>query len=867
MNESKVQAHGGNIDALSKELDCGREEILDFSANLNPLGFPEWLRPLVNSQISNLAYYPDIRYEAVKKSLETRWGIPASELVLGNGASELLYFLPRIIRYDLAILPVPSYGDYERVLQKNSIPYEYFELRKEINFDLEYDRLERILKRDSDKKKLIILGHPNNPTGRVLNHIEIENLAKRYKNTFWIMDESFLDFCPNPASLRKNRPDNMAIVWSLTKILSIPGLRAGVCIADSDICEKLSDLLPPWSVNRLAAAVIEKATEDPEFFELSRKSIQLWKKPFFEQLNSIPQLTAFPSETNFILVELSSTEITVSGLKKELLEKYKLSIRDCENIPGLGTGFFRIAVRNAEDNRSLISALREIFKIPSGSITLSRKKPALMMQGTASNVGKSLLTAAFCRIFRQDGIRVAPFKSQNMALNSFVTADGFEIGRAQALQAQAAGIPADVRMNPILLKPSSEKDSQVILNGKPIEAMDFRDYTKFKPKAFEQVMKSYDSLSEEYEVIVLEGAGSVSEVNLKANDIVNMRMAQYAEAKVLLVGNIDHGGIFGALVGSLETMAEWERKLVSGFLINRFRGIPELLNPGIQYLKTYTNKSVLGVIPHFEGLGLPEEDSLEFKSGKLSDESPLRNRIDIAMIDTPRISNHTDVDALRLEEDVRLRIVRSAAELGNPDVLILPGSKNVASDMHYLRTSGFSEKILKMARDDAAEIVGICGGYQILGAKIYDPHKIESATGTTLCLSLLPIETTLEKEKILKQVAARHLPSDKVVYGYEIHHGHTELKDSIPTVVVSKDGVPLGHSNQNGRIWGTYIHGIFDADEFRRSFLDKIRVRKGMNALGGVTAKYELESSLERLAIGVRNSVNMNEIYGLIGLK
>ncbi|EQA45608.1 cobyric acid synthase CobQ [Leptospira broomii serovar Hurstbridge str. 5399] len=862
-----MQAHGGNIDALSKELNCSREEILDFSANLNPLGFPDWLRPLVNSQISNLAYYPDIRYEAVKTALETRWGIPASELVFGNGASELLYFLPRIIQFDLAILPVPSYGDYERVLQKNSIRCQYFELRKEVNFDLEYDRLETILKQNSDKKKLIILGHPNNPTGRILNRIEIENLAKSYKNTFWIIDESFLDFCSNAISFRKDRPDNMAIVRSLTKILSIPGLRAGICIADPDICERLSDLLPPWSLNRLAAAVIEKAADDPKFFELSRKSLERWKKPFFEQLNSIPQLTAFPSETNFILVKLSATEISVSDLKKELLEKHKISIRDCEKTPGLGSGFFRIAVRNAEDNRTLISALRGIFNIPSSSNVHSRKKPALMIQGTASNVGKSLLTAAFCRIFRQDGIGVAPFKSQNMALNSFVTVDGFEIGRAQALQAQAAGVPADVRMNPILLKPSSEKDSQVILNGKPIEAMDFRDYTKFKPKAFEQVMKSYDSLSEEYEVIVLEGAGSVSEVNLKANDIVNMRMAQYAEAKVLLVGNIDHGGIFGALVGSLETMAEWERKLVSGFLINRFRGIPELLDPGIQYLKTYTNKSVFGIIPHFEGLGLPEEDSLEFKSGKLSDESPLKNRIDIAMIDTPRISNHTDVDALRLEEDVRLRIVKSAGELGSPDVLILPGSKNVASDMHYLRTSGFSEKILKMAQDDATEIVGICGGYQILGAKIHDPYKIESTSGTTIGLNLLPIETTLEKEKVLKQVGAKHLPSDKVVYGYEIHHGNTELKDSIPIVVVSREGIHLGHSNRNGRIWGTYIHGIFDADEFRRSFLDKIRVRKGMNALGGVTIKYELESSLERLATGVRNSVNMNEIYRLIGLR
>ncbi|EPG73664.1 cobyric acid synthase CobQ [Leptospira fainei serovar Hurstbridge str. BUT 6] len=867
MEESNSRTHGGNIDSLAKRLACSREEILDFSANLNPLGFPDWLRPLINSQISNLAYYPDIGYESVKNAVETGWGIPANELVLGNGASELLTFLPKIMEFEYAILPVPSYSDYERVLQKNSIRFEYLESQKEANFDLDYDRLEALIKSDSEKNKLIILGHPNNPTGRLLNNTKIENLARRYPDTFWIIDESFLDFCTGAESFRKNRPRNMAILWSLTKILSIPGLRAGMCIADSNICERLTDLLPPWSLNRLAASVIEKAAEDPKFFEQSRNLLDRLKKPFFEQLNSISQLTVFPSETNFFLIKLSSPEVSVTDLKEKLLEKYKISIRDCEKIPGLGSGFFRLAIRNEDDNRFLIQALLEILKLPSVFTACLRKKPALMIQGTASNVGKSLITAAFCRILRQDGIRVAPFKSQNMALNSFVTVDGLEIGRAQALQAQAAGVPADVRMNPVLLKPSSEKDSQVILNGKPLAAMDFRDYTNFKPKAFEQVMRSYDSLSDEFEVIVLEGAGSVSEVNLKGNDIVNMRMAQYAQAKVLLVGNIDHGGVFGALVGSLETMAEWERKLVSGFIINRFRGIPELLNPGIQYLKTYTNKPVFGIIPHFEGLGLPEEDSLEFKSGNLSDESPLRNRIDIALIDTPRISNHTDADALRLEEDVRLRIVKSAQELGSPDVLILPGSKNVASDMHYLRTSGFSEKILKMSRDGVTEIVGICGGYQILGTKIHDPYKIESASVTTNGLSLLPIETTLEKEKILKQVSGKHLPSEKEVYGYEIHHGNTEVKDSIPTVIVSHDGIHLGHSNQNGRVWGTYVHGIFDADEFRRSFLDKIRLRKGMQVLGGITVKYELESSLERLAMGVRNSVNINEIYRLLGLK
>ncbi|EMG21463.1 cobyric acid synthase CobQ, partial [Leptospira interrogans serovar Copenhageni str. LT2050] len=549
-----------------------------------------------------------------------------------------------------------------------------------------------------------------------------------------------------------------------------------------------------------------------------------------------------------------------------LLIKYKIAVRNCENFSGLSKNFIRIAVRTPEENKKIIDAFSNIFYGTRQRLKSRKKTPSIMFQGTASNVGKSILTAALCRILSQDGIKVAPFKSQNMALNSFVTLNGEEIGRAQALQAQAAKILPDIRMNPILLKPSNEKDSQVIINGKPLNSMNFKDYDQYKPIAFEEVKKSYDSLASEYNVIIIEGAGSASEVNLKKNDIVNMKMAEYAKADVLLVGNIDHGGLFGSLLGTMETLTEWERKLVFGFIINRFRGAKELLKTGVNYIEEYTNKPILGIVPYIKNLKLPEEDSLEFKSGALDDTSKLEERLDVVLIDIPRISNHTDIDALRAEPDVRVRIVRTVEDLGEPDVLILPGSKNVISDLNHLYDVGLVNKIFALSRNQKTDIVGICGGYQMLGKNIFDPYRIESDQGSIQGISLLQIETILEKNKSLKRVFATHIPTKTEVEGYEIHHGKTKSIGNTRVILLNEKAEELGHSDPTGRIWGTYIHGIFDKDEFRRKYLDQIRIRKGKSPLVKVQVSYNLEKSLDRLARYVRQSLNINLIYRKLGL-
>ena len=498
--------------------------------------------------------------------------------------------------------------------------------------------------------------------------------------------------------------------------------------------------------------------------------------------------------------------------------------------------------------------------------TSKKSKPALMFQGTASSVGKSLMTAAFCRILKEDGFRVAPFKAQNMSNNSWVTFDGKEMARSQVVQAQAAKIEPDSRMNPILLKPLSDKKSQIVLHGEPVGNYDFCSYGAKHDQYFEEVCRSYNSLSSEFDVMVLEGAGSSAEVNLKSKDLVNMKMARHADASVIIVGDIDRGGVFASFVGMMSIFDNWEKKLVKGFLVNRFRGDESLLVDALDYIDDTLGVPILGVVPMLKDLILPEEDGVQFSENTLDDKIPLGDRIDIALIGLGRVSNYNDVDPLRFESDVRLRIVRSVEDLRNPDVVIIPGSRNVFEDLYELKNSGLDLKIRELALSGKAEIVGLCGGLQMLGNKIYDPNKIESSGETMVGLELLNLSSELQREKCLTRETALHHDSSFEVHGYRIHHGQTIENNSKPAIT-SKDGQIIGYQDSPLPIWGTYLHGIFDDDTFRRWFIDKHRVRKGLSALEEPTFAYSLEADFDRLADQVRSSINMNHIYELLNLK
>lgn len=508
--------------------------------------------------------------------------------------------------------------------------------------------------------------------------------------------------------------------------------------------------------------------------------------------------------------------------------------------------------------------------------------PSLMLQGTSSNAGKSVLTAALCRIFLQDGVSVAPFKAQNMALNSFVTPNGEEIGRAQAVQAAACRLEPDVRMNPVLLKPSSDTGSQVIVLGKPVGNMRVREYVTYKSTAFAHVQTAYDSLAAEHDVMVLEGAGSPAEINLKAHDIVNMRMAQYANAKVLLVGDIDRGGVFASLVGTMELLDAWEKDLVAGFVLNRFRGDVTLLDPALEFTTNKTEKPFFGVVPYLMQLGLPEEDSVTFKES-IGRQLPLRDdALDIVLVDLPHIANFTDVDAFGIEPDVSLRVVNSIAQLGKPDCIIIPGSKNTLGDLQWLYESGFAKGIKEFA-DAGGVVTGICGGFQMLGETVSDPSSIEyvsqvpskdvQSSATRQGLGLLSLRTVMGEDKVLTRVTGRHVPTGQAVTGYEIHHGVTELigfSSEMQQAIMREDGSVIGYGRAASRafhaIWGTYLHGVFDDDAFRRAFINDLRTRKGLRPLDGIQVSFSIDPALDRLADAVRDTLDMDKVYQVLGL-
>ncbi len=496
----------------------------------------------------------------------------------------------------------------------------------------------------------------------------------------------------------------------------------------------------------------------------------------------------------------------------------------------------------------------------------------LMILGSGSDVGKSIMAAGLCRIFRQEGIRVAPFKAQNMALNSFITPEGGEMGRAQVVQAQAAGLAPHVDMNPILLKPSSEVGSQVIVHGQVYGNYSAQDYYRHKPRLVKKVMESYRRLSAAYELIVLEGAGSAVELNLKKNDLVNFHMAKKAGAAVLLVADIDRGGVFAATIGSFHLLTPGERVLLAGFIINKFRGDPELFKEGEKIIERRTGRPVLGVLPYAPDLVIPEEDSVALGrkacGGSWSDPGCLR----LGVVRLPHISNYTDFDPLEQEPGVSLRYLDHRQGLDGVDLLILPGTKNTISDLLYLKETGLFQQIQDYGRG-GGHLVGICGGYQILGLEIQDPLGVEGPPRTEPGLGLLPVVTIMAGAKTTTQVQAR-LAGGKglCIEAYEIHMGETRSQGEgrAALEIISRNGEPVsvadGWVSPDRRVWGTYLHGLFDNDELRRSFLAEIKRDRSQagEAAAGLSFRDFQEAQLDRLAELMRRHLDLGRIRALI---
>lgn len=497
---------------------------------------------------------------------------------------------------------------------------------------------------------------------------------------------------------------------------------------------------------------------------------------------------------------------------------------------------------------------------------------AVMIQGTMSGAGKSLLAAGLCRVFAQDGFRVMPFKSQNMALNSFVTEEGLEMGRAQVMQALAAGVKPTVAMNPILLKPTDVMGSQVIVNGEILGNMSAAEYFGYKRKLIPQILKAYEKLQEQADIIVIEGAGSPAEINLKENDIVNMGLAELLDVPVLLAGDIDRGGVFAQLYGTVMLLEPWERQRIFGLIINKFRGDRGILEPGIAMIEEKVNIPVVGVVP-YEPLDLEEEDSMSQRLSSFKE----TGAVDIAVVRLPRISNYTDFLVLETIREVSVRYVTRPEELKNADMVILPGTKNTISDMEWLREQGFEKVILQMAGEGTV-IFGICGGFQMLGETIKDPLCAEGG-GEIQGLGLLPMDTVFGKEKVRSQVQGEILSiggtlkkmSCAAVAGYEIHMGHTALHTGVTPFALVKDmasGEEKIDGACRGNVYGTYLHGIFDEGETAKELIHALGEEKGIELpkLKNFDFKKYKEGQYDKLADMIRQNCSVEKIYGRMGI-
>jgi adenosylcobyric acid synthase len=502
-------------------------------------------------------------------------------------------------------------------------------------------------------------------------------------------------------------------------------------------------------------------------------------------------------------------------------------------------------------------------------------KGLLMVQGTASSVGKSLLCAAFCRILSQDGHRAVPFKSQNMALNSYVTREGLEMGRAQVMQAEAAGLDPRVEMNPVLLKPTSDQGSQVIVMGKVVDNMKAAEYLQWKEKLLPVIDEAYATLARDHDVVVIEGAGSPAEINLKDKDLVNMGLAGRLKAPVLLAGDIDRGGVFASLYGTVALLEPDEKKLLKGVIINKFRGDRAVLEPGLRQLEELIALPVIGVIPYMT-LNLDDEDSVtERFRGRRVNEAGLK----VQVVLLPRIANFTDYNPLELFEDLTLNYIREPDQLDSPDLLILPGSKNTIEDLLHLRRLGW-EKPLKDYVAGGGLLMGICGGFQMLGHKIRDPLGVESREKETPGFGLLDFITIMEKEKSTRQVEASWryhdnryfagMGGEEPICGYEIHMGQTDYGAEKHPVYVQTTARWEGAINAGGNVFGTYLHGIFDNLDWTQKLLDTLRLKRGLpeynTALPATYREYK-EREYDNLAAVVRENIDLAEVYRIIGGK
>ena len=847
-----MQKHGGDI--FSYKESFGKEPIADFSANISPLGMSFKAKEAISAILQSedaFSRYPDPESRALRAALGKKYGLPSQNIVCGAGAADIIFRIARAFRAEKAIIAEPAFSEYRAALEKCGT--------REIKsvFALESDGFLLKTVPDTAETGIFFVCTPSNPAGAVLSEEFLCELAKKCEKTgtILVIDACFCQFdAESDAAIKsicKKMADecikNTIILGAFTKFYGLAGLRAGFALCSS---EKIAKMIfsegTPWALSSVAEAAATAALKDFDYEKEVLETVSAEKKYLLEELKKIGIKKVW-GRANFLLFR-SHIELSARLLKRGLM------IRDCSDFRGLGAGFFRIAVKNHRENELLVRALKA---------EIAEKPPCrfIMVQGTMSNAGKSFLVAALCRIFREDGLKVAPFKAQNMALNSAVGADGGELGRAQAMQAEAAGILADSRMNPVLLKPTGAKTSQVIVNGKAIGEMTATEFFRKKQDFMPIVLKNLESLAAENDIIVIEGAGSPAEINLKENDIVNMALAKKIGAGVILVSDIDRGGVFAQLFGTVSLLESDEKALIKALVINKFRGDVSLLASGIEKIENLTGKKVLGIVPMLK-ISLDDEDSL---AERLNTKGKKGAPIKIAVIKLPHISNFTDFAPFERRNDCDLRYFaeKSSLEAFSPHFIIIPGTKNTIDDLIFLKNSGIFDSILDFYAKNIP-IAGICGGFQMMGSEICDFEGVESPVSRMeSALGIFGGKTEMKKQKTLSRTRGItpnfsgffSCIAQKSYSGYEIHSGISDFAKDFPAI-----------AEKNA--FGTYFHGFFDSDDVSSAIIEsicaKFDIKCDENAKIQPYSEWK-ESQYSALSAAVRSALDVNEIYKIAG--
>ncbi|MFM2408451.1 MAG: hypothetical protein RL358_1193 [Pseudomonadota bacterium] len=863
--------HGGRVKRAVLHYGIAEKHWLDLSTGVNPNG---WLAPVVPQKEWQALPQDD---DELASAAAAYYGCDCLLAVAGSQAA--IQTLPRLFAPCGVAFLSPSYAEHAHAWQQTG--HEVFSLNPA-----------QILQPEV-AIKIVVIVNPNNPTGQLFSRTDLlalhEKLAARGGTL--IVDEAFMDATPKHSLLGDSPRAGLIVLRSIGKYFGLAGARVGFVFAQQNILDALRELLGPWPIAASSRYVVTRALRDEKWQATTRKKLQLASARLCDLLEQ-HGLTVTGSTALFAWLQHDDakkihTQLAQQGVLTRLFNQPS-SLRFGLPRDERQWGKLAAALSLLGEHRAINCAATIAF------VSSEKIAATVMVQGTTSDAGKSTLVAALCRWLVRLGVAVAPFKPQNMALNSAVTADGGEIGRAQAVQAMAANIAPHTDMNPVLLKPNSDTGAQVIIHGRAIGNMEALDYHSYKSTAHAAVLQSHGRLIKQYQAVVVEGAGSPAEINLRAGDIANMGFAEAVDCPVILIADIDRGGVFAHLVGTLDLLSESEQARVVGFVINRFRGDLALLQDGLDWLEARTGKPVLGVLPYLHGLHLEAEDALPTAVGaqlvaRLHPENraincaPTQTAADTSKGDVrgatatsyqkhtpnlrivvpvfPHISNHTDFDPLRLHPQVELIFAPITAPLPPADLIILPGSKSVRSDLNSLRRAGWEAQLQQHLRY-GGKLIGICGGMQMLGEKIDDPLGIEGESGTSKGLGLLPFSTTLAAEKQLRNISGNLLLAGKVAMaGYEIHAGIT-TGSALAKPLLQLGGKNDGAISDDGNIIATYLHGLFESSAATAEILRWA----GLEEVQDFDYAARREADLERLADAVEQHLDTKKLAGLFGI-